>query len=260
MKFLFKLLMLSVFLTVSILGLLVLDKALFYREKISQDEQSFYNEGLRITNPEIIRSANFPHLGVILGGSLFRYWFLPLDGNLQLVNYGGLEEKIEDTYGKLKIVITDMHPEFVVINGGFCQIHTAVYSERDVKKAIDSNMYFLRLMINETKSNGVVPVLSSLTPVRPVYKLPYSGMMEIPSRKKTIGNDVIRTFNSKIEQLAQTENILFVDFHKVLVDETGQLHKDYALTDGEHLNRDGYQVLNEYLVSQLAALQARQVN
>ena len=107
MKLLLRLLLLLLVLAVSFKGWQILEKAVFYHDKITTDEKNFYNEGLRITKPEVIRAANLPHLTALLGGSLFHYWFQPVDENWPLVNYGGLEEKVRDTYDKVKIISTE---------------------------------------------------------------------------------------------------------------------------------------------------------
>lgn len=255
-KFIGILLFLSI--AANIAGLALFDRTLFYRNKIAIDEADFLNEGVRIISTAAISQADLPNLGVLLGGSLFRYWFAPVDGNFLLVNYGDVEEKSKDTYAKVKKVAAELTPEFVLINAGFCEIHTAVHNDKDVEKAFDINMHYLRLMIEEMKSNDILPIMTSLPPVRSKHLLPSSGWFELPSEKKKLENNALQTYNKMIVEMAQSENLPFIDFNKILTDKTGRLRKEFSLTDGEHLNRNGYQMLNEFFVSQLETILAKE--
>jgi lysophospholipase L1-like esterase len=170
------------------------------------------------------------------------------------VNYGGIEESTVDTSAKLKMFAAELKPEFVVINAGFCQIRTTVHNKQDVAQAIDSIMHNLHLMADEAKSRGIIPILSTLPPVRPVYLLPYSGLIGLPSREKPILNEAIQNINAKVKQLARERNLPFVDFHKALADETGLLRKEYSLSDGEHLNWEGYRAMSDFFVRELTPI------
>lgn len=253
-KFIWFILIISV--VGNLLALGILDRTLFYRDKIAAEESAFFNQGLRITRSALIRQADYPQLGILLGGNVIRYWYLPSDEATPLANFGGMEEKAEETYTKLKQLVTEMSPRFVIINVGFCQIHTAVYAERDVEAAITGNLDYLRQMVDVASGYDVIPILSSLAPVRATHFLPFTGLFERSSAKKDTENKAIREYNTLVKRLAGERGLPFLDFHAVLVNVEGQLQKSYALTDGEHLNQAGYQALNTFLNGQLVKLLA----
>jgi len=228
-----------------------LDRTLFYRNKIAVADAAFYNQGLRTSRYDLIRSANLENLGVVLGGNLVRYWYLPADISVPLVNFGGIEEKIEATYSRLREVARELSPRFVVINAGFCQIHTAINAGRDVPAAIDNNLKILKQMIATARENQIVPVLSSLPPVRSTYLLAHTGWFEFSSDKKNIENRSIAKYNAEIKKIANDNDLPFIDIHTLLSDAQGEMKKEYALTDGEHLSQQGYRVLNKFLQQQL---------
>lgn len=243
-----------VFLLGNLLFFGVLDRTLFYRNKIAVDDAAFYNQGLRTTNYDLIRSARFKNLGVLLGGNLIRYWYLPADSSMSLVNLGGIEEKIEGTYARLQEVAKELTPNFVVINAGFCQIHTAVNSGRDVSAAIENNLKVMKRMIATSLDNKFMPVLSSLSPVRPRYLLAHSGLFEFSSEKKNIENYYIAEYNAEIKKIAAENGLFYLDIYSLLADGQGELNKDYALTDGEHLSRAGYKALTLFLKTALVKI------
>jgi len=235
----------------NLLALGVLDRAIFYRDKIATDETAFYNQGLRTTRYDLMRQTGPPGPGVLLGGNLVRYWFLPAESEIPLVNLGGIEEKVEETYSRLKEVAAQLSPRLAVINAGFCQIHTALHTGRDVEAAMANNLAYLQLMVDEARSRDMVPILSSLAPVRTPFLLPFTGWFDDPFSKPDSENRAIREYNLRVRQLAAEAGLPFFDFHRVLVDSAGELAKPYALTDGEHLSREGYRVLNDFLLSEL---------
>jgi len=242
----------------NLLALGILDRTIFYKNKISVDETAFYNQGLRTSRSDLIKEADYKHLGILLGGNLVRYWYLPADVDTPLVNLGSIEEKVEATYAKLKQVVAELSPGFVIINAGFCQIHTAVHAERNVDAAISGNLEYLRKMVAVAKAQGTVPILTSLSPVRATHLLPYTGLFERSSVKKDAENSSISEYNAQVRTLASDNGIPFLDFHNILANEQGQLEKEYAVTDGEHLNQKGYQAVNAYLRRQIEKLLAEE--
>lgn len=64
-------------------------------------------------------------------------------------------------------------------------------------------------------------------------------------------NELIRTFNASLEQLAQEQNLWFLDVYSALADDEGYLPSDQT-TDGMHLKPDFYSKWTDYLRSHAA--------
>jgi len=144
----------------------------------------------------------------------------------------------------------------VVINAGFCQIHTAVRKGQGIDAALENNLNYLKRMVQLARSQNIILVCTSLTPVRRPYLLPFTGWIERPFTKVDVENQVLRKYNQQVRQLAIQEGVPFFDFHGALIDTSGQLAKAYALNDGEHLSRQGYRVLDALLLHGLEGLSA----
>lgn len=242
----------------NILSLGVLDRALFYRDKIGTEESEFFNQGIRITDLKHIQQKQLSPVVMMLGGNMVRYWYLPEVSGKLLYNWGGVEETSSETEAKLLKVLEHFSPQMVILNLGFCPIHTAVFAERDIDKVIANNLSILRRMIVLAQGHGTVPVLSSLPPVRSYYLLPFTGWFELSDGKKDIENQALLAYNAEIRQLADSENLPFIDFYAALVNASGKLTKEYALTDGEHLSAAGYRVLNDLLVNELERMASKE--
>ena len=50
----------------------------------------------------------------------------------------------------------------------------------------------------------------------------------------------IQKYNEMIRRYASDNHIQLIDFEKALTDEDGFLKKEYSVTDGEHLDIEGY--------------------
>ena len=238
------------------IGLYVLDRALHYREQISGLEGDFVNEGLRLVSSQEIAHPKDKPLAVCIGGSLFRYWHLPRHEQVHLVNKGGVEEKTETTLQRMPDTVMASSADAVVINAGFCGLHTAVYSGGDLRGARRSILETTDSIVSLARENGVVPFLTTIAPVRPRVVFPHTGLIEYDKTKKREENRAIEEMNHMVRQYAREHGVGLIDFHAALTDEHGQLRKEYALQDGEHLSFEGYRALDRVLRERLAGWKA----
>jgi lysophospholipase L1-like esterase len=237
-------------------SLYVLDKALFFRKHIRHIEQSSVNQGVHLRTVDDLSKSGIKPSGVFIGGSLVKFWNFKNDLPLAISNQGGLEEKINTDYQKFKDNILGSGIDLLFINSGFCEIHTAVNAGKDVDAVINNNFNILKQIIEESLADGMVPVATTLLPVRPVIVFPYTKFLSIPSRKKITENKAIQEYNQMIRQYASNHHLYVIDFEKALADEHGFLKRVYSVTDGEHLDIGGYQQMDKVFAEGLMKILA----
>jgi lysophospholipase L1-like esterase len=237
--------------------LLVSDRALDYRDALRHAEHSFLNEGLHLTSNDAIRSADLHPLGVFIGGSLVRYWFLPADLPLAVVNRGGLEESIGVTRKRFPETVVAPGADVVLVNAGFCDLHNGVRSAEGGEAAVRRVFAGLQEIVGLARAHGVRPVLSTLTPVRPSLLLRALPWLDLPDGAKERESAAIRLLNDRLRVYARQEGILLLDFFSAVVDDKGELRRSFSARDGEHLNAAGYQALNDVARRALSSMSGR---
>jgi lysophospholipase L1-like esterase len=235
-------------------SLYVLDKAFFYRKHLSYQEESFPNKGLHIRTAQELKKLGVPDTAAFIGGSFVKFWHFPDDMSLRISNQGGLEDKVSQDLEKMQHDIAGSGVDYVIINSGFCEIHNAVMKKGNVEMVIDNNFSILQQIVQLAEENDIIPVLSTLTPVRPVFLFPFTRMISIPSDKKDLENQAFEKYNSLIQSFANKNKLPLIDFHSVMKDEHGQLKKEFSITDGEHIDLEGYHFLNQFLRKELTRL------
>jgi lysophospholipase L1-like esterase len=81
--------------------------------------------------------------------------------------------------------------------------------------------------------------------IYPVNRSEFVNLLPIP----IVGirtNDAIQLMNNAIREIAAKNNLTFIDFYSKLIDDAGQLRKDYSY-DGLHLSIKGYEIVKEEL-------------
>ncbi len=235
----------------NLISLFVFDKMLHYREFVRYIDTSFPNEGVRLADSAAVRSANIENLGVFVGGNLPRYWFFPSDFPYHIANRSGVEETMMDTLKRFEETVIRAGADFVIINAGFCNLVTAVRQGRAPEPVIEENFRIIKEIAEVARQNSIVPILSSLPPVRPRFLLPHLKMLAYSAKHKAEENKAIVQFNTLVQKYSEENHLSFIDFHKALSDEKGELIKKYSITDGEHLNYEGYVYLSSFLRSKL---------
>lgn len=235
-------------------SLLVLDRTIHYRDHIRHIEKIFPNKGLQIVSSDLISTLDGPPIGAFIGGSLVRYWLLPSDFPHLIINWGGIEEKCTTTLRRFDNTVIAARSDFVIINAGFCGLVTAVRSGGSLPDILGSNILCLDKMVETAQAHHVLPILSTLSPVRPRFLFSHLKIVDYSWAHKAAENAAINQFNSLIQKLSQAKDIPLIDFHKALSDPQGQLHRRFAISDGEHLNHDGYAFLTQFLEKELSRI------
>ncbi len=244
----------------NILALFMADKLIHYRQFIRHIDTSFPNEGLRLVASGDIRAAGLPNTGVFIGGNLPRYWFFPKDFSHHIVNKSGVEESISLTRQRFHDTVIRAGADFVLINAGFCNIVTAVRQGKDPSPMVQGNFEVIQDTVALAQTNSILPILSSLPPVRPRFLLPHTQKIEYSSKFKKEENAAIEQFNNLLRDYCREKQLAFIDFHKVLSDENRELIQKYAVTDGEHLNLAGYTFLTSFLEKELDSIFRKSYN
>jgi len=242
----------------NILSLVVLDRALFYRDHIRSLEDSYVNEGLSLNDNDKIRllSESGVKLGVFVGGNLVRYWFFPTDLPLVMVNRGRIEEKISVTLSRFPETVLAVDADYVIINAGFCEIFTTINAGRDPEPVIQKDFQSLQSIVALARAHGVQPILTTLPPVRSHVVLVHTQLLEYHDEYIDRENVAFEKYNQLLRDFCRQQHLPLIDFHAVLVDEEGQLSREYAGSDGEHLSDAGYEILNRVLRQQLIEIVA----
>ncbi len=98
-----------------------------------------------------------------------------------------------------------------------------------------------RRLLSEIKSNlpQTEPIVLSLAPINPTTSiLPHANL----------SNEIIKNYNDTLRAIATAEGIVWVNIYDSLTDvRSGLLSKDFAMTDGYHLNSNAYFVIKDRL-------------
>ncbi len=131
----------------------------------------------------------------------------------------------------LSVVLKDRKPQYLLITVG---IENAVpYCDKETF----CNYY--EKLINTVKKNSpdTKIILQSILPVTSKYEF----------KNKEFSNDKIDTCNTWICELAEKNDVKFLNTAETLKASNGKLKKDYASKDGNSLNAEGYATLLTYI-------------
>jgi len=98
------------------------------------------------------------------------------------------------------------------------------------KYSKEASISHIEEILSSIKSNYSGPII--LNSLLPVDEATNKGLNQY--------NRKIQTLNTEIESIAHSgNNILYLDSHKKMVDQSGNLHSNYHIGDGLHLNDKG---------------------
>jgi lysophospholipase L1-like esterase len=97
--------------------------------------------------------------------------------------------------------------------------------------------------------SNIVQIVKSNSPETQLY---LQSILPVNDDCKSINNSDINELNIKIKNLARANNLVYINIHSHLLDNSDQLNKNYS-NDGIHLLAEGYyiwkKVLEPYIVS-----------
>lgn len=123
--------------------------------------------------------------------------------------------------------VVDLKPKVVVINIGINDIaeNTGPYNP-------DFTLGNIASMVEIAKANGIKVVLAS---VHPAFEFPWrKDISDVP-------NKIIR-FNERLKQYAQSQGVVYLDYHSAMKDSRNGMAPDIA-EDGVHPTLKGYKIM-----------------
>lgn len=160
---------------------------------------------------------------VFLGDSItYRGKWAEYFPDLTICNLGVGSDGIQHCYYRIPLVDT-LTPEKVFLMCGINNIAAGNSAE-------DSLPYF-EAVLSHFEEMGYETYVQSILPVREPEKS---------------DNAVICEFNRLLVELAEKYNAIFIDLYPDYLDGDGKIDERYVVSDGIHLNEEGYQVwINE---------------
>lgn len=167
-----------------------------------------------------------------------------------------------DNFVYLGDSITDWYPldemyseEIPIVNSG-----VAGYETTDILKRMDKMVYqynptkvFILIGTNDLKykddseekvADNIIKIIKKINKKRPNAKIYYQSIYPVNRNLKNHAaeeryNDEIKKVNSILKDYCKKNNVTYIDMHKILSDENGNLNEKYT-TDGLHLSTSGY--------------------
>ena len=177
-------------------------------------------------NERIIASKEFPEV-VFMGNSITENWAYFHPDFFKEHNYLGRGIGGQTSAHMLVRFQSDviaLQPKVVVIMAG-----TNDVAHNDFWVAPDEVVNNVVSMCTLAKANGIIPIISSITPCTSFVWRP-----EIENAAQTIVN-----INKELKAFAEANSIVYVDYHAALADENMGFPKSLS-DDGCHPNPDTY--------------------
>ena len=199
----------------------------------SQDDWFGFNR-FSADNERITKSGEFPEV-VFMGNSITEYWAYYHPDFFSEHNYCGRGiggQTSAQMLVRFTADVIDLHPKAVVIMAGTNDVaHNDYWVEPD--KVVENVMAMCLL----ARANGIVPIISSIPPCTGFVWRP-----EIANAGQTIVD-----INKSLKAYAETNGIVYVDYHAALADEQNGFPKKLS-DDGCHPNPDTYFIMEELVL------------
>ena len=191
-------------------------------------------------NERIIQSGECPDV-VFMGNSITENWTYYHPEFFRSHNFCGRGiggQTSAQMLVRFTADVIDLHPKVVVIMAGTNDVaHNDYWVEPD--KVVDNVV----VMCNLARANGIVPVISSITPCASFLWNP-----EIENAAQTIVD-----INQSLKAYADANGIVYVDYHSVLADEQNGFPKRLS-DDGCHPNADTYFVMEKLVLQAISTV------
>lgn len=185
-------------------------------------------------NDRIKASGNYPNV-VFMGNSITENWVYYHHNFFSDNNFCGRGisgQTSSQMLVRFTADVVELHPKAVVIMAGTNDVaHNDFYVEPE--KVVEN----IIAMCNLAKSNGIVPIISSIPPCS-----------EFPWRKEILNpGQTIVNINKSLKEYAENNGIIYVDYHTALTDKNLGLPKTLS-DDGCHPNPDTYITMEEIVL------------
>lgn len=178
------------------------------------------------------------HKVVFIGDSITNHWDLPdTIGGYRVIKCGVDGETTFDMVERFKVDVHKVRPDKVFILGGINDIQLAYQSNpQDLDHELQKTAHNIKIMTESAQGADIEPVLCSVLPVGEHYSAAPPDDI----------NAAVRKLNVSIEELAQTENVAYLDLGQVLsYPDRHQLKEEYARPDDLHISPLGYAQLTQ---------------
>ena len=185
-------------------------------------------------NERIIASGEFPEV-VFMGNSITENWAYFHPDFFTSHNYLGRGiggQTSAHMLVRFKTDVIDLHPKAVVIMAGTNDVaHNDFWVEPE---QVVNNVISMCIL---AKANRIIPIISSITP-----STSFVWRSEIENAGQTIVD-----INKSLKAYAEANNIIYVDYHSALADESQGFPKSLS-EDGCHPNPDTYFTMEAMVV------------
>jgi lysophospholipase L1-like esterase len=151
---------------------------------------------------------------------------------------------------RIKADIQETNPKVVIMWGFINDIFRS--APDNLNEKINNIKQNIISIVEICKVEGVTPLLATEVTIttRNTWKEKVMTVIGKLRGKESysdyINKHVIET-NNWLRSYANKNNIIILDFEKVLSDENGERKREYATEDGSHLSKRAYEALNEYM-------------
>ena len=189
-------------------------------------------------NERIIESKEYPEV-VFMGNSITENWawFHPdffTDNNYLGRGIGG--QTSAQMLVRFTADVVNLHPKAVVIMAG-----TNDVAHNDYWVSPEKVVENIVAMCNIAKANGIIPVISSIPPCKAFVWRP-----EIENAGQTIVD-----INKSLKAYAETNDLIYVDYHSALSDEDFGFPKTLS-EDGCHPDPDTYFIMENMVLEAIS--------
>ena len=199
----------------------------------SQEDWFGFNR-FRTDNERIAQSGDCPEV-VFMGNSITEYWTLYHPDFFREHRYCGRGiggQTSVQMLARFTADVVNLRPKAVVIMAGTNDVaHNTYWVEPD--RVVDNIVAMCQL----ARANGIVPLISSIPPCASFVWNP-----EIKDAARTIVS-----INERLRAYAESNGIVYVDYHSALADEHGAFPEKFS-ADGCHPNPDAYFIMEELVL------------
>lgn len=186
---------------------------------------------------------------VILGASYAAGWNPDPSGGLQFANRGEGGQQSFEMLARFDRDVAEAGPDAVILWGYINDIFRC--SREDVEAAKARARESFLEMIRKARAGGIEPILATEVTIRPKagFREAAGGMVGKLLGKQSYQsyiNRQVTELNRWLRDLAEAEDLLLLDFEKVLAGDGGYRKKEFAKDDGSHIPPAGYAAIDGY--------------
>ena len=201
-------------------------------------EDWFGAERFKADNERIAKNGDFPEV-VFMGNSITEYWAFYHPDFFREHNYCGRGiggQTSAQMLQRFTADVVDLHPKAVVIMAG-----TNDVAHNDYWVSPEKVVENIVAMCNIAKANGIIPIISSIPPCKAFVWRP-----EIENAGQTIVD-----INKSLKAYAETNDLIYVDYHSALADEDFGFPKTLS-EDGCHPDPDTYFIMENMVLEAIS--------